>query len=126
MEVAGVKSGITEDESFNKPVDGAFGGSSRYVPRKTNRRAAPSSRRAAAKPLAMRGIGSAEERERTRDELARVLKPGATPVLADIDARERASALTAVGMRDVRSDPGRVNSYCLFAPTTAVTAAAPG
>lgn len=72
-------------------------------------------------------IGSADERERARNELVRMLKPGATLVLADIRrAREHASALTAAGMRDVRSAPGGAGySYGLFAPSTVITATAP-
>lgn len=77
--------------------------------------------------LALHGIGSAEGRERARNELVRVLKPGGTLVLADIRrGREHACALTAAGMRDVRSAPGGASyAYGLFAPTTVITATAP-
>ncbi len=78
--------------------------------------------------LALHSIGSADERERGRNELVRVLEPGGTLVLADVRrARDHASALAAAGMRDVRSTPGGTNyAYGLFTPPTVITASAPG
>ena len=68
-----------------------------------------------------------EQRDQALGELVRVLKPGATLVLADIRrAREHESALNAAGMRDVRLIPGGARyAYGLFSPTTIITATAP-